>query len=96
MGFVPPPPPMRPKLGRLPFGKHRSELITDVAITDPSYLHWLLDQPWLQKSHLRILICKALDIDEAQLPLQIPPSAPTALRGYGRRIERDTEQETKE
>lgn len=59
------------KLGHFPFGKHSGLFITEVAATDPKYLHWL-------QKYLRTLICKALDIDEALLP-QAPPT-PSALR----------------
>ena len=84
------------KLGRFPFGKYAGKLIADIAITDPKYLHWLLEQTWLQK-HLRALICKALDIDETLLP-QISPAPSTPRPQYGRRILRDSisEQKTKE
>lgn len=85
MGLVPPLfSIMKPKLGRLPFGKYQSQLITEIAIADPKYLHWLLEQTWLQK-HLRVLICKALDIDETILP-QISPSLSTPK--FSRVIER--------
>jgi uncharacterized protein (DUF3820 family) len=85
MGFVLSKVPlMKPKLGRLPFGKYQGQLITEIAVADPKYLHWLLEQTWLQK-HLRILICKALDIDEILLR-QVAHSSPS--RKFNRRIER--------
>ena len=95
MGFVPPKSPiMRLKLGRVPFGKYQGQLLTEVAVTDPKYLHWLLEQDWLQK-HLRVLICKALDIDETiLLPQNL--SAPSAIRRYSRRIANDEKSLEKE
>ena len=75
---------MKPKLGRLPFGKYQGLPISKIAIEDPKYLHWLLEQTWLQK-HLRILICKALDIDETLLS---PPAPTLSSPKFSRRIER--------
>ena len=93
MGFVPPKSPiMKSKLGRLPFGKYQGQLLTEIAVQDPKYLHWLLEQSWLQK-HLRTLICKALDIDEVLLPQT--PAPLSTLRRYGRQIVRDPAPEIK-
>ena len=64
--------------------------ITDIAMTDPKYLYWLLEQEWIQKQKfLRILICRALDIDETLLLRT--PAALTTLRRYSRRIVNDAE-----
>jgi uncharacterized protein (DUF3820 family) len=84
---------MKPKLGRLPFGKYQGRLLTEIAVKDPKYLHWLLEQAWLQKHHLRTLICKALDIDEVLLPQT--PAPLSTLRRYGRQIVRDPALEIK-
>ena len=68
--------------------------ITDIAMTDPKYLYWLLEQEWIQKQKfLRILICRALDIDETLLLRT--PAALTTLRRYSRRITNDIEPKAK-
>ena len=82
------------KLGRLPFGKYNGMRITDIAMTDPKYLYWLLEQEWLQKQKfLCILICRALDINETLLPHA--PAALTTLRRYSRQIVNDVEPKEK-
>jgi uncharacterized protein (DUF3820 family) len=35
----------------MPIGKHKGELIQDILIDDPQYLHWLVAQDWTEENY---------------------------------------------
>lgn len=47
-------------VNKLPFGKYRGRLFTEIAEKDPAYLRWLLQQDWFQQKENLALWTKKL------------------------------------